>query len=183
MGRASHLDAFSGYPSEHSYSAMPLTEQQIQDIERLVNHHIRRNHTVQTQLMSLDEAKNKGAMALFGEKYDDEVRVLSMGDFSIELCGGTHVGRTGDIGLFKVTAEAGIASGVRRLEAVTGDRAVERPRHILVGRRHPQEYEDIGEDGDQQDRVIDQLVPVPLDGGVEHAHPSLPASIWAGGAI
>lgn len=103
----------------------PLTQQQLHDIERLVNYHIRRNHLVQTQLMAPDEAKNKGAIALFGEKYDDEVRVLSMGDFSVELCGGTHVGRTGDIGLFKITAEAGIASGVRRLEAVTGDRAMD----------------------------------------------------------
>lgn len=103
----------------------PVTEQQRQTIERLVNQQIRFNHNVETELMELDQAKASGAMALFGEKYDAKVRVLSMGDFSVELCGGTHVSRTGDIGLFKITSEVGIASGVRRIEAVTGDAALE----------------------------------------------------------
>ena len=95
------------------------------EIERLVNAQIRRNHMVETRIMALDDAKSAGAMALFGEKYDDQVRVLRMGDFSTELCGGTHVKAVGDIGLFKITVETGIASGVRRIEAVTGARAVE----------------------------------------------------------
>lgn len=103
----------------------PVTAQQLKEIERLVNQQIRFNHQVDTQLMDLEEAKKSGAMALFGEKYDAQVRVLSMGDFSVELCGGTHVKRTGDIGLFKITSEAGIASGVRRIEAVTGDAALD----------------------------------------------------------
>lgn len=103
----------------------PVTPEQLHDIERMVNQQIRLNHPVDTKLMAIEEAKKSGAMALFGEKYDDEVRVLSMGDFSIELCGGTHVQHTGDIGLLKITAEAGIASGVRRIEAVTGDKALD----------------------------------------------------------
>jgi alanyl-tRNA synthetase len=103
----------------------PVNEQQLHTIERMVNRQIRLNHDVDTQLMDLEEAKTSGAMALFGEKYDAKVRVLSMGDFSTELCGGTHVDRTGDIGLFKITSEAGIASGVRRIEAVTGEVALD----------------------------------------------------------
>jgi len=103
----------------------PVNEQQLHTIERLVNQQIRFNHDVETQLMDLEQAKASGAMALFGEKYDAQVRVLSMGDFSTELCGGTHVNRTGDIGLFKITSEAGIASGVRRIEAVTGETALD----------------------------------------------------------
>jgi alanyl-tRNA synthetase len=103
----------------------PVNEQQLHVIERLVNQQIRMNHTIDTQLMDLEEAKSSGAMALFGEKYDAKVRVLSMGDFSVELCGGTHANRTGDIGLFKITSEAGIASGVRRIEAVTGEMALD----------------------------------------------------------
>ncbi|MET0052848.1 MAG: alanine--tRNA ligase [Candidatus Thiodiazotropha sp.] len=103
----------------------PITREQLQTIEQMVNEQIRHNHDVQTRIMSLDMAKQSGAMALFGEKYADEVRVLSMGDFSTELCGGTHVNAVGDIGLFKITGETGIAAGVRRVEAVTGQRAIE----------------------------------------------------------
>ncbi|MCG8017630.1 MAG: alanine--tRNA ligase [Candidatus Thiodiazotropha sp. 'RUGA'] len=103
----------------------PITREQLQTIEQIVNEQIRYNHLVNTDIMSLDEAKESGAMALFGEKYDEKVRVLSMGDFSTELCGGTHVNAVGDIGLCKITAETGIAAGVRRIEAVTGQRAIE----------------------------------------------------------
>ncbi|MCU7829134.1 MAG: alanine--tRNA ligase [Candidatus Thiodiazotropha sp. (ex Myrtea sp. 'scaly one' KF741663)] len=103
----------------------PITREQLQTIEQMVNEQIRCNHPVETNLMSLDQAKASGAMALFGEKYADEVRVLRMGDFSTELCGGTHVNAVGDIGLFKIIAETGIAAGVRRIEAVTGQRAIE----------------------------------------------------------
>jgi alanyl-tRNA synthetase len=103
----------------------PMTHEQLQKVERLVNEQIRENHLVETRIMSLEDAKQSGAMALFGEKYADDVRVLRMGDFSIELCGGTHVRAVGDIGLFKITAENGIASGVRRVEAVTGACAIE----------------------------------------------------------
>ncbi|QFU23835.1 alanine--tRNA ligase [Shewanella eurypsychrophilus] len=99
--------------------------EELKAVEDLVNTQIRRNHELSAQVMSIDAAKEQGAMALFGEKYSDEVRVVTMGDFSIELCGGTHVGRTGDIGLFKLTSEGGIAAGVRRIEAVTGAAAME----------------------------------------------------------
>ncbi|MEO3876818.1 alanine--tRNA ligase [Rheinheimera fenheensis] len=98
--------------------------EQLRQIEQLVNEQIQQNNALDTRLMPIEQAKAAGAMALFGEKYDDEVRVLSMGDFSIELCGGTHVSRTGDIGLFKIVSEGGIASGVRRIEAVSGAGAV-----------------------------------------------------------
>ncbi|RKZ97156.1 MAG: alanine--tRNA ligase [Gammaproteobacteria bacterium] len=103
----------------------PVNDQQLRDIERLVNQQIRLNNEVETKLMTLDEAKASGAMALFGEKYADDVRVLKMGDFSTELCGGTHANRTGDIGLLKITSEVGIASGVRRIEALTGESALD----------------------------------------------------------
>ncbi|WP_019250431.1 DHHA1 domain-containing protein, partial [Yersinia pestis] len=93
-------------------------------VEDLVNEQIRRNMPVQTEVMELDAAKEKGAMALFGEKYDDQVRVLTMGDFSTELCGGTHASRTGDIGLFRILTESGTAAGIRRIEAVTGEGAI-----------------------------------------------------------
>ncbi|ORT52159.1 alanyl-tRNA synthetase [Vibrio sp. qd031] len=102
-----------------------MTKQEIKQVERLVNSEIRRNHTIQTDIMDIESAKQKGAMALFGEKYDDEVRVLSMGEFSTELCGGIHASATGDIGLFKITQEGGIAAGVRRIEAVTADAALD----------------------------------------------------------
>ncbi|WP_086983110.1 alanine--tRNA ligase [Vibrio aphrogenes] len=102
-----------------------VTEQELRDVERLVNQQIRRNHHVETNIMDIESAKQKGAMALFGEKYDDQVRVLSMGDFSTELCGGIHASSTGDIGLFKITSESGIAAGIRRIEAVTGEAALD----------------------------------------------------------
>ena len=103
----------------------PIPRETLQAIEQRVNEQIRCNHQVETNLMDLEQAKASGAMALFGEKYDEVVRVLRMGDFSTELCGGTHVNAVGDIGLFKITAETGIAAGVRRIEAVTGQRAIE----------------------------------------------------------
>ncbi|MAD77358.1 MAG: alanine--tRNA ligase [Rheinheimera sp.] len=97
---------------------------ELREIELLVNQQIQQNNPLQTRLMPIEQAKAAGAMALFGEKYDEEVRVLSMGEFSVELCGGTHVKRTGDIGFFKIVAEAGIASGIRRIEAVSGNGAL-----------------------------------------------------------
>ncbi|ENM5833325.1 alanyl-tRNA synthetase [Vibrio metoecus] len=102
-----------------------MTAAEIKEVERLVNQEIRRNHHIETNIMNIDEAKAKGAMALFGEKYDDQVRVLSMGDFSTELCGGIHASNTGDIGLFKIISEGGIAAGIRRIEAVTGEGALD----------------------------------------------------------
>ncbi|MHB1056688.1 MAG: alanine--tRNA ligase [Rhodanobacter sp.] len=98
----------------------PMSHDELARVEALVNAEVRRNAAAEVHNMGYDEAIGFGAMALFGEKYGDEVRVLKMGDFSTELCGGTHVGRTGDIGLFKIVSEAGVASGVRRIEAVTG---------------------------------------------------------------
>ena len=102
-----------------------VTPEQLAEIEDLVNDAIRSNIVATTQEMSYDDAIDSGAIALFGEKYGDKVRVLNFGDFSVELCGGTHVARTGDIGVFKITAEGGVASGVRRIEAVTGKGALE----------------------------------------------------------
>ena len=101
-----------------------LGSDEIQQIEMLVNREILRNHPVGKETMAIEQAKQRGALALFGEKYGDQVRVVSMGDFSTELCGGTHVDRTGDIGLFKLVAESGIAAGVRRIEALTGEGAL-----------------------------------------------------------
>ncbi|EEE5334013.1 alanine--tRNA ligase [Salmonella enterica] len=97
---------------------------EIRQVEDLVNAQIRRNLPIETNIMDLDAARAKGAMALFGEKYDERVRVLSMGDFSTELCGGTHASRTGDIGLFRIISESGTAAGIRRIEAVTGEGAM-----------------------------------------------------------
>ena len=102
----------------------PISESQLLAIEVLVNDHIRQNNPVTAEVMSKDEATATGAMALFGEKYGENVRVLRIGKFSTELCGGTHTDRAGDIGLLKITSETGVASGVRRIEAVTGKMAV-----------------------------------------------------------
>ncbi|HAJ2253453.1 TPA: alanine--tRNA ligase [Escherichia coli] len=101
-----------------------MKPEEIRAVEDLVNAQIRRNLLIETNIMDLEAAKAKGAMALFGEKYDERVRVLSMGDFSTELCGGTHASRTGDIGLFRIISESGTAAGVRRIEAVTGEGAI-----------------------------------------------------------
>jgi len=102
-----------------------VTDDELHEIERMVNAEIRRNVARDTELMAIEDAKAKGAMALFGEKYDDEVRVVTLGEFSTELCGGVHVERTGDIGLLKIVSESGIAAGVRRIEAVTADSALD----------------------------------------------------------
>ena len=111
-----------------------ITKEQLTDIERLVNQKVRANFLIQTDIMDVEVAKAKGAMALFGEKYADQVRVLTMGDFSIELCGGIHAKRTGDIGLFKIISETAVAAGVRRIEAVTGENAIDwmlNQQHVL----------------------------------------------------
>ncbi len=102
----------------------PVSREQLQTIERIVNRQIRENDVIETRIMSLEDAKASGAVALFGEKYSEQVRVLRIGEFSTELCGGTHAKEAGEIGLFKITAEGGIASGVRRIEAVTGEQAI-----------------------------------------------------------
>jgi alanyl-tRNA synthetase len=112
----------------------PVSADEMHRIEELVNRTIRRNEPVETRVMALDDAVAAGAMSLFGEKYESDVRVLSIGDFSMELCGGTHVERAGDIGLFKIISESGVAAGVRRIEAVTGQSAFEwvaRTDHVL----------------------------------------------------
>ncbi|MGD8476419.1 MAG: DHHA1 domain-containing protein, partial [Burkholderiales bacterium] len=103
----------------------PMTPEQIARVEDLVNEEIRRNVSVGAQIMKYDDAISAGAMALFGEKYGDDVRVIGMGEFSTELCGGTHVSRSGDIGFFKIVLETGVAAGIRRVEAVTGQGALE----------------------------------------------------------
>ena len=103
-----------------------LSQEQVEEIERIVNHVIMQNYQVQVAEMSYDDAIKNGAMALFGEKYGDKVRVVKMGDFSTELCGGTHISQTGDIGFFTITSEGGVANGVRRIEAITGEAALKR---------------------------------------------------------
>ena len=103
----------------------PVTEEELKQVEAQVNHEILANSIVEKEVMPISEAKTKGALALFGEKYGDEVRVVTMGgEYSVEFCGGCHVNRTGDIGLFKVASETGISAGVRRIEAVTGKGAL-----------------------------------------------------------
>ncbi len=114
---------------DYSWSS-PLTDEQITEIENLVNEKIRENAAVTKQVMPMDDAKKSGAVAMFGEKYGDEVRVVSAGDFSMELCGGCHVDRTGDIGMFKIVSDRSLASGVRRMEAYTGAGAVEYVRSM-----------------------------------------------------
>ncbi|MDP1559639.1 MAG: alanine--tRNA ligase [Nitrosomonas sp.] len=126
---------------------IPVTMDELREIERRVNEQIRHNLSVETHLMKYDDAIKHGAMALFGEKYTDEVRVVGMDTFSVELCGGTHVARSGDIGFFKIISESGVAAGIRRIEAVTGKAAVEyvqqRETQLLeiaaVLKTHPQE--------------------------------------------
>ena len=103
----------------------PVTTAELKQIEQLVNTEIRANRAAETSLMDQEEAIAAGAMALFGEKYESKVRVLKIGDFSMELCGGTHVSRAGDIGLFKIVSEGGVAAGIRRIEAVTGQGALD----------------------------------------------------------
>ncbi|MGM3192796.1 alanine--tRNA ligase [Dickeya dadantii subsp. dieffenbachiae] len=114
-------DSYLRFDFSHPEAMKP---EQICQVEDIVNTQIRRNLPVETDVMALDAARAKGAMALFGEKYEENVRVLSMGDFSIELCGGTHARRTGDIGLFRIVSESGTAAGIRRIEAVTGENAI-----------------------------------------------------------
>ena len=105
--------------------SQPVTPAEMREVEKLVNAEVRRNVAVEARIMKYDDAIKHGAMALFGEKYGDEVRVIGMGAFSTELCGGTHVARTGDIGFFKIVAEGGVAAGIRRIEAVTADGALD----------------------------------------------------------
>ena len=133
----------------------PLTRAQIEEIERLVNGEIRANDVVETRVMPIARAMESGAVALFGEKYGDEVRVVGMGGFSTELCGGTHVRRTGDIGLFKVVAEGGVAAGVRRVEAVTGEVALDYVRD--TERRLARVVDLVRGSGDDVERKVEQL--------------------------
>ena len=134
----------------------PVTPEQLETIENLVNEQIRLNAAAETRLMSIDEALNSGAMALFGEKYGEEVRVLSLGEFSVELCGGTHVRHAGDIGLLKVVSESGIAAGVRRIEAVTGAGAV---RWVSENQHRLQRIAELLKSGrDDADEKVSQLL-------------------------
>ena len=144
----------------------PVTFEQLQQVERIVNAEVIANTAVSTELLDIDAAKEKGAMMLFGEKYGDEVRVLSMGsikedkNFSIELCGGIHVKRTGDIGLFKITSEGGVAAGVRRIEAVTGTKALEIVQKFDADILHINDLLKA-----QKDHTVEKI-----EATVEHAH-------------
>jgi len=108
----------------------PIERKDLEQIEAMVNQKIRQNMKVETKIMDVEEALQTGAMALFGEKYGEKVRVVRVSDFSIELCGGTHTGRTGDIGIFKILHESGVAAGVRRIEALTGEGAYQFIRQV-----------------------------------------------------
>ncbi|MGB3747247.1 MAG: alanine--tRNA ligase [Rhodanobacter sp.] len=133
----------------------PMSHDELARVEALVNAEVRRNAAAEVHNMGYDQAIEFGAMALFGEKYGDEVRVLKMGDFSTELCGGTHVGRTGDIGLFKIVSEAGVASGVRRIEAVTGAGAL---AHVAEEERRLDEFSQLlSSSGDDAVEKLRQL--------------------------
>ena len=132
----------------------PVTDAELKQIEAIVNTEVRRNEAAEVHHMGMQEALDFGAMALFGEKYGERVRVLKMGEFSTELCGGTHVGRTGDIGLMKITSEGGIASGVRRIEAVTGEGAM-----ALVDLRETRLDEVVDLVGASEDDVVAKLRP------------------------
>ena len=147
----------------------PISTPQLEAIERLVNAQIRSNVAVETAIMAPDEAIAAGAMALFGEKYGDRVRVLRMGAFSTELCGGTHVNRVGDIGVFKIVSESGVAAGVRRIEAVTGERALDhiaalqdrarQAAHLVKGDRDnfPEKVRQLVDRTRQLEKEIEQL--------------------------
>ncbi len=144
----------------------PLTAEELAVIERKVNAQVRANNAAEVHQMGMQEALDFGAMALFGEKYGERVRVLKMGDYSTELCGGTHVARTGDIGLFKITSEGGVSSGVRRIEAVTGqgalDYVAEEERRLheaaeLVGGSPQDVVDKIRQLGERQKRLEREL--------------------------
>ncbi len=130
----------------------PMTAEELAVIERKVNAQVRANHAVEVHHMGMQEALDFGAMALFGEKYGERVRVLKMGDYSTELCGGTHVARTGDIGLFKITSEGGVSAGVRRIEAVTGQGALD---HVAAEEAKLREAAELvgGSAGDVVDKI------------------------------
>lgn len=144
----------------------PITPEELAVIERKVNEQVRANNAAEVHNMGMQEALDFGAMALFGEKYGENVRVLKMGDYSTELCGGTHVGRTGDIGLFKITSEGGVSSGVRRIEAVTGQGALDYVSHeeaqlaeaaSLLGGAAGDVVEKIRQLGDRQKKLEREL--------------------------
>ncbi|MEO5565557.1 MAG: DHHA1 domain-containing protein, partial [Luteimonas sp.] len=130
----------------------PMTAVELAEVERRVNAEVRANHAAETRQMGMQEALEFGALALFGEKYGDRVRVLRMGDTSTELCGGTHVSRTGDIGLFKIVSESGVSAGVRRIEAVSGQGALD---HVAAEEQRLQEAAHLlgGNSGDVGDKL------------------------------
>jgi alanyl-tRNA synthetase len=135
-----------------------LSDDERLEVERIVNQQILANTEVTTDIMNLDEALSTGAMALFGEKYGDSVRVVSIPGFSRELCGGTHVGRTGDIGLFKIVYEGSISQGVRRIEAITGEYALDRFQEATAQLTKASELLRTSESGvlDQMEKVLEQ---------------------------